>query len=551
MRYSKVFFVLALSLILVFAGTISSFSTSVDWDLLRLDVEPSDSAGYIVGTPADWYHDGTSITLTAFPYSGYVFKYWMIDVDGDGLPTFQDFNTQINFTLKKDTKCTAYFERVYDLSLLIEDSSMGTVSGTAPGKYPKGAPVAMTATPNDGYRVVEWLFNGSHYAYGDTINFNMPKDNVAIKLILEEIPWFEITTFVEDEEDWGTVTGAGTYQVGDPVTLTATPARGYVFDHWDYTWCPKDINTEEPAMRCPPPPFDSTNPTITFPMKECDGEFTAYFSELSKDGVILIADPEGKGLPELDENALRGDEDFDGYYYYQETYNVIPNPIPHWHFVGYSWRCIGEPSDQVKISTLDESPYMSTDPNYDFYNHGCNTEITVYYEEDHYVMATIKYLDANDLPIKPETEEMVYIGAYTFAPPAISGYTFGVSSPNASGTITDESEDFIVIHKYYIPQVITNTNTVTETVFVQVPATTEAPTEAITEEVVPLGVATILDFDELYVGEEPVVEVPVIVEEEETPLADALPQTGQLPVELFYGLGGLVSTLGIYIRRRK
>ena len=42
-----------------------------------------------------------------------------------------------------------------------------------------------------------------------------------------------------------------------------------------------------------------------------------------------------------------------------------------------------------------------------------------------------------------------------------------------------------------------------------------------------------------------------VISEEETPLADALPQTGQLPLELFYGVGGMLTAIGVYIRRKK
>lgn len=42
---------------------------------------------------------------------------------------------------------------------------------------------------------------------------------------------FTITVLANDDA-WGTVTGTGSYQSGDTVTLTATPAEGYRFSHW-------------------------------------------------------------------------------------------------------------------------------------------------------------------------------------------------------------------------------------------------------------------------------------------------------------------------------
>ena len=65
----------------------------------------------------------------------------------------------------------------------------------------------------------------------------------------------------------------------------------------------------------------------------------------------------------------------------------------------------------------------------------------------------------------------------------------------------------------------------------------------------PLGVSTFTNID-AFLAPLAVEEV-VEVDEEETPLADALPATGQLPVELFYGAGGLISAVGVMIRRKK
>lgn len=78
--------------------------------------------------------------------------------------------------------------------------------------------------------------------------------------------------------------------------------------------------------------------------------------------------------------------------------------------------------------------------------------------------------------------------------------------------------------------------------------TTVATTEAtlveieIEEEVgAPAGAASSIveTIEELVELDEPVV-----------PLGDALPQTGQLPVELFYGVGGLITAAGIYLKRK-
>lgn len=77
--------------------------------------------------------------------------------------------------------------------------------------------------------------------------------------------------------------------------------------------------------------------------------------------------------------------------------------------------------------------------------------------------------------------------------------------------------------------------------------TTEA-TEELTEELIPEGDAMIINFDEPL--DSSTFEEMVELETEETPLADALPQTGQLPVELFYGIGGLITAAGVFLKKK-
>jgi len=90
-------------------------------------------------------------------------------------------------------------------------------------------------------------------------------------------------------------------------------------------------------------------------------------------------------------------------------------------------------------------------------------------------------------------------------------------------------------------------------------AATEATTVAQTEEVVivvdedvALGENVIVDFDAILPWEAPPVDPAdgEVLLDEPTPLADALPQTGQLPGGLFVGLGGLISAAGLFLKRK-
>ena len=76
----------------------------------------------------------------------------------------------------------------------------------------------------------------------------------------------------------------------------------------------------------------------------------------------------------------------------------------------------------------------------------------------------------------------------------------------------------------------------------------------VNEEETPLGEAiTPFNFDSLYDHMETTEAASdeAVILDEATPLADALPQTGQASPELFYGIGGIVSAIGIYLKKRK
>lgn len=442
----------------------------------------------------------------------------------------------------------------HPLTVEVNNSDMGDVEGTLPGSYAENYPITETAVPADGHSFAFWFKNGHYYSSSEVIGLPMPNNDLHLKAIFYKTP--QITTSVEPEGA-GTVEGAGFYKIGAHVVLTATPARGYLFDHWVITDdCEEPEIPDMDRLFTPEPEFvRPPNNVKHIEMGPCDIHVKAVFVEredLFK--VTLEADPEEGGNPDFVA------PDYDGMYYTGESFKLEPNPNPHFSFTGWTYE---EDCDEPEIGLLKcppKLPPIYVEETDTFTMHYCDLIITGHYEEDPFVLATIQYHNTVGGSIKPDdTNVKVYLDEpYNFAPPAISGYQHIYSSPNKSGTLTEGAENFIVTHVYQVPptpQVITNT--VTETVFVNVPvpATTAAPTtEVIPTEAVPLGAVTVMNFDEIFADEEPVIveePIPVIVDEEETPLADALPQTGQLPVELFYGIGGLVSTIGLYIRRKR
>ncbi|HAS73270.1 MAG TPA: hypothetical protein DCS67_03910 [Clostridiales bacterium UBA8960] len=78
----------------------------------------------------------------------------------------------------------------------------------------------------------------------------------------------------------------------------------------------------------------------------------------------------------------------------------------------------------------------------------------------------------------------------------------------------------------------------------------------ITEEEPPLGPP--IDLDQIFepqmidldiIYDDPEFEEEIVLEED-VPLGSALPQTGQLPAEVYYGVGSVISLFGLTLKRR-
>ena len=161
--------------------------------------------------------------VTATPNYGYHFVQWQ-DGNSDNPRTV---------TLTQDTTMTAYFAvNTYYLTLISNDSTMGTVTGS--GSYNYLTQVALTATANEHHHFVQWND-------GNTTNprlITLTSDTTFIAQF-EEDARYSITVSSNDTA-MGTVAGSGSYYGGEQVVLTATPRTHYHFVQWG------DGNTQNP-----------------------------------------------------------------------------------------------------------------------------------------------------------------------------------------------------------------------------------------------------------------------------------------------------------------
>jgi uncharacterized repeat protein (TIGR02543 family) len=195
--------------------------------ILTLEVNPSNT-GSVMG--AGIYEAGEEIDLIATANEGYQFVNW---TQGENV-----VSEVANFTFTMplaDVTLIANFEEVviatYTLTLEVNPANTGTVTGA--GIYEAGEEIDLIATANEGYQFVNWTQGENVVSEVANFTFTMPSADVTLTANIEEvvIPTYTLTLEVNPANS-GTVTGAGIYEAGEEIDLTATANEGYQFVNW-------------------------------------------------------------------------------------------------------------------------------------------------------------------------------------------------------------------------------------------------------------------------------------------------------------------------------
>ncbi len=206
-----------------------SFTATADRGLVahflpdRYDISASvNPLGSGTVTGAGTYSHGAGVTLTATPAANHAFVDW---TEGGS-----EVSTSISytFTVTTDRALAANFQLIdYAISAAASPSGGGAVAGA--GTYTAGADATLTASAAAGYTFVDWTEGGTEVSTSPSYTFTVT-GNLAL------VAHFLINSYVvgaaASPAGTGTIGGAGTYAYGASVTLTATPAAGYVFGSW-------------------------------------------------------------------------------------------------------------------------------------------------------------------------------------------------------------------------------------------------------------------------------------------------------------------------------
>jgi len=132
------------------------------------------------------YAEGTVVTVTASPEAGYRVKEWS---GSDGDPAAGSDSVEV--TMDGDKSVTVQFEPIppdtytYTLTTGVIGGN-GTVSPEA-GTYDAGTEVALTATPDPGYRVAAWLGTNDEAGTANENSVTMTGDKFVV-VMFEAIP---------------------------------------------------------------------------------------------------------------------------------------------------------------------------------------------------------------------------------------------------------------------------------------------------------------------------------------------------------------------------
>lgn len=188
------------------AGTFYSVTVNVD-----------ETKGTVTGNDGQ-YEKGATVTLTATAKRGYKFANWTA-----GETNYTE--NPLTLTVNSDLTVTANFEALpaYTITATVNNETMGSVTGA--GTYYEGETVTLTATAKNGHKFVNWSNNET----ANPLTFTATEDvNLTANF---EVLNYTVTALTNDENK-GTIEGAGTYAYGTEVTLTATPADGYELLYW-------------------------------------------------------------------------------------------------------------------------------------------------------------------------------------------------------------------------------------------------------------------------------------------------------------------------------
>ncbi len=170
--------------------------------------------GYTKGSGT--YFAWDKATITAVPADKHLFISWN---DGNTSP---EREVEVGFNYSEYV--ATFVKEFYEVNVDPNNADYGIVVGGGTYKYKSSATI--TAKPNKGHLFVKW-------SDGETNSTRILSDiteNISLEAIFAPVECN--IDVISRNEDFGSVSGSGTYDYGTKVTIKATPKSGYKFVSW-------------------------------------------------------------------------------------------------------------------------------------------------------------------------------------------------------------------------------------------------------------------------------------------------------------------------------
>jgi hypothetical protein len=179
-------------------------------------------------TGAGTFAQGAVVTVNAIPNPGFAFTNWTSN------GTVASTSASYQFTMAGNSTLVANFKAVAPGDFAVNLSSSPVAGGTTngSGSYPSGSTVTVTASPNAGYAFVNWTANGVIVSASSSYTFSLNANRTLVaNFNLISSSQFAVI-LSSNPAAGGTTSGAGTFNAGSSVTVSATPNTGYTFTNW-------------------------------------------------------------------------------------------------------------------------------------------------------------------------------------------------------------------------------------------------------------------------------------------------------------------------------
>ena len=190
--------------------------------IFSLEVQSSTGG---VATGSGDYTYATEANISAEPDNGYSFAYW----EGGGINN--PFAQQTTVTVSEALNVRAVFTPLlYQLSIVAQTGGSAAFTGTNP--FPFGSSVKIDAVPANGYTFTGWTGQNIESASSASTTLTISGDTNITATFEPTVKNTYSLIVLQNLSQAGTVLGAGFYEEGQFVQISASSSPGYQFSHW-------------------------------------------------------------------------------------------------------------------------------------------------------------------------------------------------------------------------------------------------------------------------------------------------------------------------------